>query len=68
MWHLTYSEISSDRGTELTINEASTREVNVSSLTPGQTYAVSVFAVTGGNVRSETAAHVDVTLGENTFH
>ncbi|KAK2181825.1 hypothetical protein NP493_380g01008 [Ridgeia piscesae] len=60
-WQVTYTAIGSDDVSGFIIEKASTREVNVSSLTPGQTYVVSVFAVTGGNVRSETAAHVNVT-------
>ena len=64
-WQVTYTAIGSDDVSGFIIEKASTREVNVSSLTPGQTYVVSVFAVTGGNVRSETAAHVNVTAGTN---
>ena len=64
-WQVIYTAIGSDDVSDFVTERASAREVNVSSLTPGQTYVVSLFAVTGGNVRSEMAAHVNVTAGEN---
>ena len=66
-WQVTYTAVGSDDVSDIITEKASAREVNVSSLMPGQTYVVSVFAVAGANVRSETAAHVNVTPGENTF-
>ena len=60
---MVYREIYSTQENDVTIKDKSMREINISKLTPGQTYSVDVYAVTTGDIRSQPLAQVNVTVG-----
>ena len=66
-WKVNYTEINKNNTKEINIDSASARDAIIDSLSPGLTYALSVFAVTTNDVASQTSAEMEATVSTYSF-
>ena len=63
-WKVNYKVKDTDDTKESTTNNVNEQEMTIPELIPGQTYTISVFGVTTGDVISETSVDIDATVSK----
>ena len=63
-----YTEKDKTQDKTIPINSVGEKSVTITSLDPGRTYTIKVFAITSDDVVSKTAKEMDVTTGKYQAH